>query len=297
MLRKIAIFVFIILISIGFLPYRAFAGQAVVLSDAELDAVSAAGFDIDINAVLAYRSSVAAQSNIAAIYGLGASAVSLSNSNFAQVNNFGNSAVAVQSNIAAVVAKEGDIQSATINNTNTANLNNTGNASGQAHATSLNLDLSPQAVLTRINQVLANYSAVASQSNVAAVVSLNGNIKDTVINNANTANLTNLGNSAVAAQSNIAVLVAQGTIDNSSINNSNIADVVNTGLPAASPGGANLQNFTYSGVFGNLNINHILVNYSASANQSNIAVIVSLGGGDVTNSSVNNSNIANVQNF
>lgn len=293
MRRKQLRIVFIILILSWFSPYRTFAAQAKVLSDAELDNISAAGFDIDINSVSAFRSSVAAQSNIAALKGFGLNAASLSNSNFAIINNIGNSAVAAQSNIAAIVADRGNIEGVTVNNRNVAEINNMGNAGGYAEAGSLNANI-PSYGLLGVNNVYSDGSALASQSNIAALIALDGNIKDTLINNHNDATLANFGNSAVAAQSNIAIIVAQGNIDNTTINNSNVANVVNT--LNGSSGGANIQNFTYSGLWGNLNIQHISVNYSTLANQRNIAVVVSLSG-NVKNISVNNSNIANAQNI
>lgn len=286
-------FIIVLIIANFFFLGAVYAEKAVVLSDAELDEISAAGFDIDINSVLAFRSSVAAQSNISAVNGLSAHVVSLTNSNFANIHNIGNSAVALQSNIAAVVAKSGDINGATINNRNEATISNTANTDteGYAEASSLNADI-PAFSLLGINNVYAAGSAVASQSNIAAIVALAGNIKNAFIDNYNDATLTNFGNSAVAAQSNIAVIVAQKDIDTATINNTNLANVANTLNDVF--GGANLQNFTYSGVWGNLNINHLSLTYSEVASQSNIAIIVSLAG-SITNASIQNYNPAGIQ--
>ena len=271
-----------------------YAEKITVLSDAELDNISAGGIDIDINAAEAFRSAVVSQSNIGAFKGFSLNNISLNNYNLSAINNTGNSAVGLQSNIAAVVAQKGDIKAATINNNNTATINNTGSLEGALSASLANIN-APLGLVT-INRVYADKSAVASQSNIAVIAALEGNIKDSLINNKNFAALTNFGNSAVASQSNIAVVVARGNIDNTTINNLNEAIVTNTGLNTALGGGAQVQNFNYSGLLGSLQINHLSVAYSAEAAQSNIAIVLSLGGGNVSNTHINSSNIATVIN-
>lgn len=285
--RSLIILGFFVFISFGFIR----AQEAIVLSDSQLDDISAAGFDIDINAVEAFRSAVIAQSNIGAVKGFGLSNISLNNSNLGSINNIGNSGVGLQSNIAAVVAEKGNINGATINNSNILDIKNTGGQPGAVSASLINADLSSG--LAAVNKVYADNSAVATQSNIAVMAALGGDITNSFINNRNFAALNNLGNAALAAQTNIAVVVARGNIDNVAINNLNEALVTNT---ANAAGGAQVQSFNYSGLLGSLYVNNLSISYSAQAAQANIAVIVSLGSGHVTNSSVNSSNIATVIN-
>lgn len=155
MSQRVFLISLILTIAIGFLSLS-YAYQATVLSDAELDNISAAGFHINLNAVLAFRAAVAAQNNIA-----------------------------------AVIAKDGDINGATINNSNTLN------ASG----------VDP---------------GIDTQKNVAVVVALDGKIKDASIHNSNTATLTNPQD---LNQSNIAIIMAQGNIEDSSISNANFLTI------------------------------------------------------------------------
>jgi len=154
MLKKIFL-ITLILISViiagGFLSLS-YANQATLLSDAELDNISAAGFDINLNAVLALRQAVTAQNNIS-----------------------------------AVIAKNGDINGATINNSNTLN------------ASSVD-------------------PGIDTQKNVGVVVALEGKIKGATIHNSNTATLTNPQD---LNQTNIAIIMAQGNIESSSISNTN----------------------------------------------------------------------------
>lgn len=284
-LKKISIFISIVFIISNFSPL-AYAGQAVALSDEELDGIYAAGIDININSVEAFRSAVVAQSNIAAVTSLSANTVSLTNSNFAQINNVGNSAVAAQSNIAAVVARSGDINNATINNTNVANINNSVTAEGFASASSLNMG-----DRLTLGQVYAAGSAVASQSNIAVLAALNGGIYNSSINNFNNALVENWGGSALASQINIGVAITKGgPINGVTITNSNVANVGSTDAIGT------ITNSTfYNGTLGNVDFN-LVVNQSAVASQINIAVIAALSN-NATNTSVTNHNIATVYNL
>lgn len=78
-----------------------------------------------------------------------------------------------------------------------------------------------------LNAAYAFRSAVASQSNIAAVATLNSS-SAVNINATNQAIIRNQGNSAVASQINISTVLAKiGDITNAIINNLNVADVSN----------------------------------------------------------------------
>lgn len=285
-LKKISIFISFVFIIYNFSPL-VYGGQAVMLSDEELDGVYAAGIDININSVEAFRSAVAAQSNIAAVTSLSANTVSLTNSNFAQINNIGNSAVAAQNNIAAVVARNGDINGVTINNTNVANIENSVTTT-EGFARALSLNAGDKLTL---GQVYAAGSAVASQSNIGVIAALNGGIYSSSINNLNDAVVENWGGSALASQINIAVAIANGgPIDGVTITNTNVANVGTTDAV-----GTMVDSTVYNGTLGNVNFNCV-VNQSAVATQINIAVIAALDN-NATNTSVTNYNIATVYNL
>jgi len=110
--------------SFCFLP-SAHAYQATVLSDAELDAMHAGGFEFDINAAYAFRSAVISQINIAVMQAVNAgSNITINAANKALVANQGNAAVTNQLNLNAVVAREGDLLNTVINNLNAAQVSN-----------------------------------------------------------------------------------------------------------------------------------------------------------------------------
>lgn len=204
------IFLTNLILAIVIIPLSlSYAYQAIVLSDKELDNVYAAGFDFDITAAYAFRAAVinqvVSQTNIAAVTSFNGNInnLDINNLNLAGLNNQLNSTLTGQSNFAAIVAKGGDILNALINNTNTADVENTlcaGNGSP---------GVGPG----------GNASAIVTQTNVAAVIALNGNVGGAEINNSNYAGLTNQGHSGAASQVNVAVVMAAGNILNTAINN------------------------------------------------------------------------------
>lgn len=291
--NKISI-VFLSLIFVFSLSISAYPKQAIILCDQELDNISAAGFDIDINAAYAFRSAVISQSNIAAIASFNGSInhTKINNSNLATVKNQGNSAVASQSNIAAIVAESGDIKDAIIKNTNIANVENNYTSEGGAQLNTASFDTTTSTV--KINNVSADASSVVAQTNIAAVVALDGNIKDTKIRNFNHAVIKNNGDSALANQNNIAVMVASGSIENIQINNTNIANVKNTHTTDSD--GANVVSLSHNGMLANFSINNIVTENSASVSQSNISAVISFVG-NIKNDSIKGKNIAHVVNI
>ncbi|MFH1678459.1 MAG: hypothetical protein ABH914_02435, partial [Candidatus Omnitrophota bacterium] len=197
MLKRIFFISLVFTIAGGFLSLS-YAYQAIVLSDAELDSISAAGFDININAVLAMRQAMRGQNNIS-----------------------------------AVIAKHGNINGATINNSN------------KVHSSSA-------------------APGIDQQKNVGVVVALEGNIQDAFINNINSAALTSPQD---LTQSNLSIILARGNIKDSNISNVNSLTI---------PGGESYS-FTFDSLVTH-NIKHILINYSALGNQSNLEVVASLAG-------------------
>lgn len=132
-----------------------YAYQALVLSDDELDNVSAAGFDINVEAVQAIRAAVVSQNNIAAVVSENGNIdnTTINNINNTSVQAFDSGVQISQNNIAALIALNGDITNAAINNINQAT------ASGELN------------------------SAIVSQSNIAILLA--NNISNSTINNIN----------------------------------------------------------------------------------------------------------------
>jgi len=242
-IKKISIILLSAILLTGFLPL-AYAGDVRILSDKEMDRISAGGSAPDIIDAwikFIFRPVVIPSGDV---YN---GAIGDSSSNVEQ------------SNISAVVAKHGNINGATIENTNVADIS-------------------------------AN-SATTDQRNIAAVVSLDGNVFNTSINNSNQVTLKNLGNPALpfAEQSNIAVVIAMGGfIDGTAIANMNMADI---GI--SNPGGITTSDFVFDSTLGNIKINYT-VSLSPVAAQSNISVIAPLKGASISNTSISDRNIATV---
>jgi len=213
--KLIIVTAFILLTGVFIFPAEAF--QAVALTDSELDAIHAGGFDFNLSAAYAFRASVIHQINMVALTTRGGniSNVALNSSNHADVvNQLG--VVSTQENVSALVAKTGDIVDAAINNSNC--VNNTASR------------------------------AVATQQNVAVAVALKGDVKDTVVNNVNLAK-----NAAAAVETNIAVMVAGGNIQNSQISNANDVQVGNVVIPDTQV--VNIPTLT-NDVVAKLSVNH-----------------------------------------
>lgn len=198
------------------------AYAARILSDAELDCVSAQGFDfddIDINAVLnLQRGAGIIQNNIAAVSGKSQTATQLYNDNIALAEGLQGNASVKQENIAAVVASGGDIVNAQINNENYA----VASASG---------------------------SAAVRQKNTALLIALNGDIVNSAINNVNHAVAGAVQTTSVVQQ-NIAIVIASGIID-AAISNVNSAVTAGNAVVNSVSGSTYL--FTYKNFSGIIN--------------------------------------------
>lgn len=201
-----------------------YADTARLLSDDELDEISAKGLEVNVEAVLALRQAIGVvQNNIAAISGLTNSSSTINNYNSASIQSFAGSVSSSQRNIAAVVATGGDINGAQINNTNYASVEAAGGDAG------------------------------LNQSNVGALIALEGSITDSQINNLNRAVVNNPSGFSNISQYNIAITVAAGTID-AIINNINEIDV--EGSAIINSGSDIIHTFSYGGFSGVIRINN-----------------------------------------
>lgn len=156
-----------------------------------------AGLDLDINKVVVKDSAAVAQSNVGAIVSLGGNILNsdITNKNKAFVlNKKGNSAVAVQSNIGGAVAWAGWVDGAVIENKNKATVKNKkyddDDQRDGVDAESIYLNSPEVNTLFDLNQVLANGSAVAAQSNIGAIVGNTG-VANSSITNKNKACVVN----------------------------------------------------------------------------------------------------------
>ncbi len=145
-----------------------------------------------------------------------------------------------------------------------------------------------------INAVTASASAVAAQTNIAAMIAMDGGISNSKINNTNIACVENQGNAALAAQTNIAIAIAKYDIKESIINNLNIADVINKNT--TNIGGAIVNSVSLAGVLMNIEINNVIAENSAVASQANITFIKSLTG-EIKNNIIKELNSSRVFNF
>jgi len=208
-LKKIFLFIFV-LMSIPFLfKGFAFAKEAIVLSDQELDNVSAAGFDIDIDAVLAWRQAVLTQTNIAAVIAKEGNIEGVTINNCNNLNADSLNSQAEQRNIAVVSAWEGKIKDVRINNVNNAyidglkgltqsnlaivmakedidqtTINNINSLTTSSNQNFFSYTFNLPAI-NNIRRFSVNYSFFSQQRNLAIVVSFKGEIKNTAINNLN----------------------------------------------------------------------------------------------------------------
>ncbi len=211
MLKKIFPITLILILVIGF-SSLSYAYQAIALSDAELDNVSAAGFDIDISAVLALREALmSGQKNITSVVAQNGNinGIILNNSNTLTAPS-AETGISEQNNVAVVAALDGSIENTSVNNANTANLNsaqdftqrniailvakanieNSGitnanflNTGGESYSIPFN-----SWVTHNIRNLSINYSAGAKQRNLEVIVSFAGEIKNTYIHASNNRN-------------------------------------------------------------------------------------------------------------
>lgn len=213
------IIIYFLFLSLGY----SYAYRAQELSDMELDSISAEGFDINIDAALAFRQAlVVNQINIAAIQGATNNAANINNYNAANINSTSDGAFVNQENMAAVVATQGDITAARINNEN--------------HAT--------------IDSIASQLEF--TQSNLGMLIALNGNIIDSRINNLNEATINGAIGTKIIGQQNIAIVVATGSID-AIINNINQISVAGGAFVNSSS--TVTQSFSYKDFSGIITVN------------------------------------------
>ncbi|MBU1061479.1 MAG: hypothetical protein KJ957_02705 [Candidatus Omnitrophica bacterium] len=156
-----------------------------------------------------------------------------------------------------------------------------------------NNSMEPPAVTGTVNKVTASASSVSAQTNIAAVVALNGGVVNTKINNTNITTVENQGNSAAALQTNIAIIIAKNDIENPVVNNQNTANVINTNT--TNHGGAKASSLSFSGILMNFDINDVVANNKAVASQANFTFIKSLRG-NIKNALLQKLNLSNVFN-
>lgn len=280
-----------ILMSVLLLGYTYAAAE--VLSDSQLSSIYAGqDFDVEVNDEITSDNSVVVHQRnvgIAGSTGGNVSDTKITNSNMGTATNTGDSSVALQTNIAAIAALGTTASSGnTLSNTNDATVDNV--VLGQG--TTVDGTLDGTAVSGDIIEgadVFAEQSAVAHQDNIAAVAG-NGSISETSIANSNKANVMNVGDSAVAMQNNIGV-VAGGPGDNvgNMISNTNEATVDNTIITGAAgtvQGGSNDEVVSS----GSSLLTSITSSKSAVASQINIGGVMAEG--NVLGASISNSNTA-----
>ncbi len=243
MLKKIFLIILILTITTGF-SSLSYANQAIILSDEELDNISAGGIDANILGLLiastaAYRS-----------------AVDLATQGTAWVNP--PEPTIAQGNTATVVAQDGSIDGATVTNTNSLEATNSSDISllqdNIAVVAALSGSISGATIENSNSATLTNWEGSAAyQRNIAVAIANGGTIDNgTTINNTNFANIDIAANhfdssdvlggninfdcfisqSASVLQINIAVIAAlnNGT-SNPSATNANIATTYHFPFP------------------------------------------------------------------
>lgn len=156
-----------------------------------LNGTAVSGDVLEFADVVALQSAVAHQDNISAVMGNGSASFNeITSLNLATVLNMGDSAVAVQNNVAAIAGFGTDPSSGNlIVNSNEATVDNIiASSGGGVDAASDDEIVSTEDFL--FNSVSAVQSAVASQTNIAAVIG-GGDVIGTAILNTNSATVTN----------------------------------------------------------------------------------------------------------
>ena len=253
--KRMLVFILFLLVSFGSLPLvYSLSNHATILTDEELDNIYAGGFDFDLAAAYAFRAAVVRQRNIAAINGINGNIKNpqINNVNSARVINVdgsgGSWGGSSQANVSAVVAQSGDIVGANVSSGNVLQ------TVAYNSPIAVSVDVSPGNVTPQVDVIPVDVTAVdvtpidvtpldvtpvdvtpaevtqvdlvpAVQTNVAALVALEGDIKQSTINNFNVANIKDETNCTVAVENNIAVVVAGGSIESTGIKNTSIASV------------------------------------------------------------------------
>lgn len=273
--------------------------QAEVLSDTQLAGITAGDVDTSIlDDVIAENSAVASQKNIAAIGSIegAVSAALIYNTNTADVFNLGDAAVALQTNIAAI-SSSGDSLGNMVMNTNDALVDNIVTIPLASATLSSESDTTGVDFNSIISDADVHGSAVASQANIAAIVSTGGSASGNLITNLNAAEVFNFGDSAVALQTNIGAIAGLGTVgssDGNMIFNDNSAIVNNIpDLPSGTATKVSQDASTDSNPFNEV-LSSVSAQTSAVASQNNIGAIIGAGG--VGFASIMNTNNATVNN-
>ena len=168
---------------------------AEMLTDAQMADVYAGDDAFVDDQILSVSSATVAQKNIAAVGSIEAGSVSnsvIDNFNEAVVSNIGDSAIAIQTNIGAMSGMgTPDNDGNVITNTNDAVVDNLIiQADGSVDTLSDGSTTSGAGTTSALTSVTGLQSSVASQTNVGAIVGV-GNVSNSVVTNANTANVTN----------------------------------------------------------------------------------------------------------
>lgn len=184
----------VIAVVMGLLLLCGSYAMAEVLNDNELAGIYAGDDSFAEDDIIAENSAVASQKNIAVVGSTDSSVsgTSISNSNVADVLGEGDSSVAIQTNIAAISLGGGESGGNSITNSNDAAVSNLVVGPGAVDALSDAGTESGGGSHSAFTLVEALASAVASQTNIAAVAG-DGTISGTSISNSNSAVVTNSG--------------------------------------------------------------------------------------------------------
>lgn len=125
----------------------------------------------------------------------------------------------------------------------------------------------------KINEIKSKASATVAQTNIAAVVASQGDIKNVEVENINLADVKNVGNAAVAAQTNITLVMAGGEIEDSHVKNFNKANVDN--VVTTQEGGAVVTPLSLEADFGKIFVNQVAAQNAAEIVQTNITFVKS----------------------
>lgn len=250
-----------------------------------------------LGSILALQSAVVGQSNIAALAAPGNIRLTfIDNDNRADVDNIGDSALALQSNIAGIAGLgAGEVRGDVILNSNRARVDNLAVSEGLVEADLEHLALNGDDLISGTSSLSASQSAVASQFNIGAI-SGGADIRNTRIRNDNRADAANIGDSAVAMQTNIAAIagLGAGELRGNDIHNRNDADVENVVLDAPGFVDGLSEGLSANDAGIQSALSALSVTRSAVASQANIAAV--MNGGGILNTGISNRNNASVNN-
>lgn len=170
------------------LTVPAFAG-ARIMTDDELDGISAGGFDINVDSVMAFRAVVEQAGATSGAFAQGRVAAR-------------QAAAAIQNNIAAIYAAKGDISGAGINNANSLSLKGITDAMQHNLAViAARKGAVKDSVINNMNDALTDsLLSGLTQENVGIIVA-SGNVENCAIDNANLNPANTAGQAAAAIES------------------------------------------------------------------------------------------------